>query len=356
MRFVDDVSWSRNLFADDPHAFKFVSAGRRNRGLETLGSNECVYINQRFVILCFYLCFAICSDSFAGDLKPYPLPPATRTHIENLAASSDILILGEIHGTQEVPELAASLLGPLGKLGYHTLAFEVPNNYQASLLAWLHGETARIPNFFTHPNGDGRGNAELLTLARIAASPPFQWQIICFDESESVTEKEQLLLIQKKQTGKVGAVNFTEDEMLVMWRARDAAMASNLLSGAKLLKATNKILAICGNLHARTSNDIREPMLSKLWPSFAGVLKQRRPDWRVGSVNIEFYSGAYFNNGKVQTIPKRPLEHPVARPAGQTGWDLVLSLPAARPATLLGPVPMPLGEAGAGSPAKANQR
>ena len=52
-------------------------------------------------------------------------------------------------------------------------------------------------------------------------------------------------------------------------------------------------------------------------------------------------SGGYFNNGKVQTFRKRPLEQPEVRPAGQTGWDLVLSLPTATPATFLGPIQVP---------------
>ena len=78
--------------------------------------------------------------SYAGDLKPYPLPPAASAQIKNLAANSDILILGEIHGTQEVPELVASLLTPLTEVDYHILALEVPNNVQGSLLAWARGK------------------------------------------------------------------------------------------------------------------------------------------------------------------------------------------------------------------------
>jgi hypothetical protein len=294
------------------------------------------------VIACsWHLWLAICCESSAEDFKPYPLPPAARTGIENLAKSSDILIFGEMHGTQEVPELIAGLLGPLTKLGYHTLALEVPSNEQASLLKYLRGETERIPNFFAHPNGDGRGNAQLLALARIAASSPFQWKIICFDQSELVFERERPSRSQKKVAGKAAATNFTDDDMIVAWRERDAAMASNVLRESAALKATNKVLAITGNIHARTTNDTREPMLSKLWPSFAGVLKQRQPSWRVNSMNIEFYGGGYFNNGKVQTFGKRPLKQPEVGPAGQTGWDLVLSLPSATPATFLGPIRVP---------------
>jgi hypothetical protein len=312
--------------------------------------------HSAIVLACLSNCLAIQRDSYVGDLKPYPLPPAAEAPLKKLAASSDILILGEIHGTQEVPELVASLLAPLTELGYNTLALEVPNNDQASLLAWARGKSEKIPDFFAHPSGDGRGNAQLLTLAGIAASPPFQWQIICFDESELAREKALLSRIQKKQTGKAVAPDMTDDDIIAAWRERDAAMASNVLREAKSLKVTNKILAICGNLHARKTNDMQEPMLSKLWPSFARVLMQRQPAWRVSSVNIEFYGGTYFNNGKVQTFAKRSLEQATVRSEGQTGWDLVLSLPTAKAATPLDPKHVPAGKAADLSVDKAIQK
>ena len=193
------------------------------------------------------------------------------------------------------------------------------------------------PRFFANPSGDGRGNAQLLTLTRVAVSRPFQWQIICFDQSEAVAEKEPWSRIQPKQTLQADAHKLTEGEMLADWRERDATMASNLLRESQSIKATKKVLAICGNLHARTRNDMHEPMLSELWPSFAAVLKQRQPALRVSSVNIEFHSGAFFNNGKVNAIRQRPLEHAVVQSAGQSGCNLVLRLPMASPATLLSP-------------------
>ncbi|AGA28453.1 hypothetical protein [Singulisphaera acidiphila] len=288
-----------------------------------------------FVIALAYLLssLAIPSVSYAADLKPYPLPPAARADIEKLAASSNVLILGETHGTQEVPELTASLLEPLAKLDYHILAIEVPNKEQASLLAWAHGKTERVPDFFANPSGDGRGNAQLLSLVRIAVSPPFRWQVICFDDTESMLEQQRLILMQKKPTGGAEAPQLTAEDGIALWRARDAAMAANLLRETKSLKTTSKILAVCGNLHARVTNDMQDPDLSKLWPSFAGMLKQGQPAWRVSSVNIEFYRGAFFNEGKVRTIQGRPLEHAVVRSADQTGWNLELSLPEATPAT-----------------------
>jgi hypothetical protein len=116
-------------------------------------------------------------------------------------------------------------------------------------------------------------------------------------------------------------------------------MASNLLREAKSLKSTDKILTICGNVHARTKRDAEDPMLSNFWPSFAGMVKQGQPAWRVSSVDIEFSSRAHFNEGKVPTIWGRPIEHAEVRSAGQTGWDLVLSLPGASPAKFLSPNP-----------------
>ena len=116
-------------------------------------------------------------------------------------------------------------------------------------------------------------------------------------------------------------------------------MAANVLRETKSLKPTEKILAICGNLHARVTKDEHDPMLSKLWPSFAEKLKQGRPSWRVNSIDIEYYSGGYFNEGKVQSIRKRPLERAVIRSASQSGCSLEWSLPVATPATFVSEKP-----------------
>jgi hypothetical protein len=301
----------------------------------TMGGNGARVHLSAILLVCLSSCLAVQGDSYADDLKPYPLPPAARDRIESLAAGSDLLILGECHGTREVPELVASLLPRLNEQGYHNLALEVPSTDQASLMAWARGETTRIPDFFTHPSGDGRGNAQLLELVRIAVSPPFRWRIVCFDDPESILDQRQQALIQKKRAGKTDKAQLIDDDVIADWRQRDAAMASNLLRETKSLKSTNKVLAICGNLHARTTNDTREPILSKLWPSFAGIVKEGRPARRVRSVNVEFSSGAFFNDGKVQTIKGRSLEQAEIRSAGQTGFDLVLRLPKASPATFL---------------------
>jgi hypothetical protein len=248
-------------------------------------------------------------------------------------------MLGEIHGTREVPGLVAGLLTSLTDRGYHTLALEVPNDAQVALLAWARGETGTIPDFFAKPSGDGRGNAQLLELVRIAVAPPHRWQIVCFDVPESFLEKKYQALIQKKRPAGADAAQLTAHDGTDIWRERDAGMASNLLKETGSLKATDKVLAICGNIHARTTNDAKDTELSQLWPTFAAMVKEGRPAWRVRSVNVELFGGSYFNNGKVQTVrPARPLEQAVVRPGAGSGWDLILSLPEASPATFLRPV------------------
>ena len=74
-------------------------------------------------------------------LTPYSLPAAAKQPIKELADRSDVLILGETHGTQEVPEVVASLLPTLSKMGYHVLALEVPSDQQAALTDWATGKT-----------------------------------------------------------------------------------------------------------------------------------------------------------------------------------------------------------------------
>ncbi len=272
----------------------------------------------------------------AGDLKPYSLTAETRARFAGFAAGSDVLVLGELHGTQEVPRLVAGLLAPLNERGYRVLALEMPHDQQESLQNWALGRSARVPAFFTDPSGDGRGNAQLLELVRLAVAPPYRWKLVCFDEPE-ITFGELLKAALRKRPPAGGkADELTDDEALAVWRKRDATMAANLLAEVKSVEGSGRVLAVCGNLHARTADDGKEPMLTRLWPPFAATVKAQRPAWRVRSVNIDFSRGAFFNEGQARPIRSpRPIEEPVVRPGEGSSWDLLLDLPEATPATFL---------------------
>src|SRR4051812_13638076 len=115
---------------------------------------------------------------------PYPLSVDVRESLTKVASESDILILGEIHGTQEVPAIVETLLDTLSKLGYRVIAIEVPHNEQTPIHQWATGATDVLPAFFAKPGQDGRGNMQVLHMVRRALMPPYNWELICFDVSD----------------------------------------------------------------------------------------------------------------------------------------------------------------------------
>jgi hypothetical protein len=294
--------------------------------------------------ICVALALALstCASAFAQlglpALKPYPLPPAVQRAATELAAETDVLILGEVHGTQEVPAVAAALLAPLTKLGYQVLAVEVPADQQASLIAWATGKTTTVPSFFAGPSEDGRGSIEALNLIRTALSPPFGWKLICFDETEDDVQRQISEMNRDAQPGAQGEPESKSESerMMADNLRRDADMASKLAEQLRQLPAKARVLAICGNLHARTANRTAlEVMGIALWPSFAAVLQSNQPARRVLSINIEARSGGFFNGGKVNTINGPPLDEADLHPTPDGDWDLELGLPHATPATFL---------------------
>ncbi|HWB13258.1 MAG TPA: hypothetical protein VG826_28790 [Pirellulales bacterium] len=278
------------------------------------------------------------------SLEPYALPPKAKEALCELASKSDVLILGEIHGTQEVPALALALLQALTEQGYGALALEIPSDQQKPLSDWAMGMTETIPSFFTEPVPDGRSNIQTLSLIRTALSPPFGWRLICFDESwegpgEAPVAKEP-----------------AAEDPVAAWMQRDAKMAANLVAERSRLAPGIKVLAICGNFHARTlkptpaengSENQADDQVSKLWPSFAARLRSDLTDRRVSSVNVMPHSGGYFamtatDDGKtsvgVQTIRGTPrFQEAQAHPLENQWWDWELDLPRATPATFLTP-------------------
>jgi len=143
--------------------------------------------------------------SVVPDLSPYPLPPQVFEGLQALAAESDVLIVGEMHGTSEVPRVIAELLPALEPLGYRGLALKIPADVRDDLAGWAMNEERPVPGFFAAPNFDGRGNAEALALVRAALRPPnaaHPWQLLCFDA--------------------------TDDQPFAQWAERDARMARNL--------------------------------------------------------------------------------------------------------------------------------
>jgi hypothetical protein len=259
------------------------------------------------------------TSNIPKDSAVYPLSQEIVGSLRDAAAGSDILILGEVHGTQEVPAIAAALLAPLSQLGYQTLALEIPTYEKEAILAWAKGTTNVVPGFFATPWLDGRGNIELLTLIRTAVSAPFQWQLICFDE---FTE---------------GPATATPSQVeLIAYEVKsDAVMAASLGDQYQRQKTKTKVLAICGNLHARTANHAPpDTIFHKFWPSFAAALKSKMPSWQISSLNIAIHRGAYFN-GKINPFGDQAIEQVEFGRLKEKDWDFQLDLPHGTPATFL---------------------
>lgn len=276
-------------------------------------------------------------------LEPYPLPSKATQALVEIAGKSDILILGELHGTQEVPAIAVALLEPLAKQGYRALALEVPSDQQGPLSDWAAGKTETIPSFFAEPFPDGRGNIQALSLIRTALSPPYEWRLICFDESSEMP----------------GEATAAEDP-IADWQRRDAKMAANLMAERSRLAPRSKVLAICGNVHARTLKPVlaqkntdkqAEDVFGKLWPSFGGRLRSEIVGRQVRSINVAPHSGGHFgmtesDDGKtsvgIQKIGGRKIDEAEVQPLDKQPWDWELNLPRATPATFLTPPKNPV--------------
>jgi hypothetical protein len=241
------------------------------------------------------------------ELAPYELSPDVVQALIDVAVTSDVLLFGELHGTQEVPRLLVRLLDDLAAVGYRGLALEIPQDERDELERWARGESTTVPAFYAHPFADDRGNRQMLSFVHLVLTSERDWHLLCFDQSP--------------------------DQPMKQWTERDGWMAHNLREQWHRLCPTAKIVGICGNLHSRLSLPPNRD--TTYWPSFA---HQLHPDRTVRTVKVRFQTGAYFN------MKRRRL--------GRSGWGLLpflrkgalgqsvdhsfeLLLPIASPATFL---------------------
>jgi hypothetical protein len=236
-------------------------------------------------------------------LPKLPLPDPVRQALQQLAQQSDCLIFGETHGTQEVPQLLASLLDDLTALGYGGLGLEMPFGEQEAFRRWATGASRTLPRFFTWSPSDGRANEQSLALIRQVADNG--WQLLCFDAHD--------------------------DQARATWTERDSTMADNLTALRRQCCPDRKVVGVCGNLHSRLAPHTAFP---DLWPSFAACLQQRNPQHVVHTVDVVFHEGSFFNGG-VKTLLTNPLAEAEVREAADRGHSLELHLPRATPPTFL---------------------
>lgn len=243
------------------------------------------------------------------DLPPYPLPDEVRSAIRDLSVRSDILFIGEGHGTHEVPLVVAAIAGDIQPFGYRALALEMPLPMLQPLLAWADGETDRIPPFFDPPSMDGRGSLEILGLVRAVRRSG--WDVWCFDAKP--------------------------EQWQGTWADRDRGYAESFAEQCAHLPSGTKVIGLCGGLHARLRHE--PDVTSALWPSCAANLVEMLPTTRIHSVKLTFHGGSFFNAGRVGKQPPRPWPWgdvaAVVTPS-EEGCTLDLHVRVCTPATLVG--------------------
>jgi hypothetical protein len=222
-----------------------------------------------------------------------------------LAQQSDFLLFGELHGTQEPPQLLAALLDDLTSLGYGGLALEIRRGDREPIMRWATGASGEVPRFFAQPGSSGSGNEQLLALIRQVAVEG--WQVLCFSDDP--------------------------DQGCATWTERDSVMADNLAAQWQQYCPGQKVVGISGNLHSRLAPT---EFGADLWPSFAACFQQRNPQFVVRSVDLVFHSGSFYNE-KLQTLDDDPLAEAEIREDTRLGHSLALHLPQATAATFLVP-------------------
>jgi hypothetical protein len=185
-------------------------------------------------------------------------PTGLRQAVLQLAQECDLLLFGEYHGMQEVPQLLAELLDDLAAVGYGGLGLEFPRYERENFMRWGRGQSDALPFFYKLPPSDGRTNHQDATLVRQVVEKG--WQVLCFD---GVAEDWQ------GQPSDPDA-----DPEVWGWQQRDSSMADNLAEQWKLHCPDRKVVGVCGNYHSRLA-PTEAP--AELWPSFAACFQQRYP-------------------------------------------------------------------------------
>ena len=246
------------------------------------------------------------------ELPPYEISPDVVQVLIDVAATSDVLLFGELHGTQEVPQLLVRLLDDLAAVGYRGLALEIPRDERDVLDQWARAESAIVPEFFAHPFADGRGNKQVLSLICQVLASHSDWHLLCFDQGY--------------------------DQPMNQWADRDGWMARNLTEQWQRQCPEAKIVGICGNLHSRVHMPLNSD--ATYWPSFVHQFQHLHPDRTVRTVKVRFQMGAYFNMKRrhlrpfgwgLLPLPKKA----TMRQSVDHSFDLLL--PRATPATFLAP-------------------
>lgn len=216
-------------------------------------------------------------------VSPSPLPPASSSETPAVAEvdcgapiegadevlrPGGLVLLGELHGTRQIPAFVADLACAAATSGISVeVGIELPRGQSEAIASYLEGEGTEADRealldaeHWQRPDQDGR--ASVATMALI----------------ERVRQLRRAGLDIELFPFDVDAVAKTE------WNERDSAMASRILEHAA--EAETLVLTLSGNLHNRTAPGL--PWNADAVP-MGVVVQQARPD--VVSLDVRYAGG-----------------------------------------------------------------
>ncbi len=266
---------------------------------------------------CLLLSVFFCSAAFAGDPPPTPCPAIPGS--AGLIEPGSVLLLGELHGTNESPAFVAALACHAVAAGTElVVGLELLESIQSDVNRYLQSPGSEddrkrliATNLWQREYQDGRNSRAMLRL---------------IDDLRQLRDDAHPLHVLTFDSGGPG-------------QQRERGMAANIVASARARPESLHIV-LSGNLHTRVTRGARrnadyEPM--------GYVIRNALPSRKVASLDADHAGGTAWvcapDCGMVTVsgeahVPNRTIEIDEAtRPAGHAGWYGVGRITASPPAS-----------------------
>lgn len=246
----------------------------------------------------------------AANAAPAASAEDTAAQIMRQAGASQLVVLGELHGTREMPQLVQELVQAYVAQGTPVhLGLELPATENARLATYLasNGDAAarqavRTTSYWRTAGKphDGRRNEDTLSLieaVRVLRVQGHDVQVVGFD---------QVLPAAQAGTG-----------------ARDAAMADALRAYHATLPSDGRLLVLTGNVHA-----MRTQPEGLTWPPMTALLLDLQPyAVRVDARSGEAWGCTQHRQCGARSLPAYTGPSPLQRTGSDRSYDLQIWLP-----------------------------
>ncbi len=242
----------------------------------------------------------------ANAAAPAPAPAEdAAAQIMRHAGASQLVVLGELHGTREMPQLVQELVQAYVAQGTPVhLGLELPATENARLATYLasNGDAAarqavRTTSYWRTAGKphDGRRNEDTLSLieaVRVLRTQGRDVHVFGFD---------QVLPPEKAGTG-----------------ARDAAMADALRAHYATLPSDGRLLVLTGNVHAMRTQPEGLP-----WPPMTALLLDLQPyAVRVDARSGEAWGCTQHRQCDARSLPAYTGPSPLQKTGSDRSYDL----------------------------------